>query len=99
MEVRPATRTALTVINVVNIEDYIRNVVPNELSTNELNQIETLKAQTVAARTYALAHLGAYSSKKFDLCATQSCQIYKKTTSKHRLSDRTIAETHNVLAT
>lgn len=99
MEVRPATRTALTVVNVVNIEDYIRGVVPNELSSGAPSQFEALKAQAVAARTYALAHLGAYSSKGFDLCATQSCQVYRGAASEHPLSDRAVAETRGVLAT
>lgn len=99
MEVRPANRTTLTVVNVVNIEDYLRGVVPNELSAGALTTIEALKAQAVAARTYALAHVGVYSSKGFDLCATQSCQVYLGAASEYPLSDRAVAETRGVLAT
>ena len=99
MEIRPAARTTLTVVNVVNMEEYVRGVVPNELSSGALTPIEALKAQAVAARTYALAHLGEYSSKGFDLCATQSCQVYRGADSEHPLSDRAVAETRGVLAT
>ena len=60
LEVRPAEAATLTVVNVVNLEDYLRGVVPNELSPQAFPQIEALKAQAVAARTYALSHLGDY---------------------------------------
>jgi SpoIID/LytB domain protein len=99
MEVHPATGATLTVVNVVNVEDYIRGVVPNELSSGALASVEALKAQAVAARTYARAHLGDYSSKGFDLCATAACQVYKGAASEHPLSDRAVAETRGVLAT
>ena len=99
VEVRPAARTTLTAVNVVNMEEYVRGVVPNELSSGALTPIEALKAQAVAARTYALAHLGECSSKGFDVCATQSCQVYRGAASEHPLSDRAVAETRGVLAT
>jgi len=51
IEVFANTRGALTVVNVIGLEDYIRGVVPNELS---YPAIEALKAQAIAARTYAL---------------------------------------------
>ncbi len=63
LEVRPAEKGRLTVVNVVNLEDYVRGVVPNELSPQAFPQIEALKAQAVAARTYALSHVGDYASK------------------------------------
>ena len=99
IEVRPAAGATLTVVNVVNVEDYVRGVVPNELSSGAFAPLEALKAQAVAARTYARAHLGDYSSKGFDLCATQSCQVYRGAASEHPLSDRAVAETRGVLAT
>jgi len=47
-EVRPAEEGRLTVVNVVHMEDYLRGVVPNELSPQAFPQIEALKA--VAAK-------------------------------------------------
>jgi stage II sporulation protein D len=99
IEVRPAAGATLTAVNVVNLEDYVRGVVPNELSSGALAPVEALKAQAVAARTYALAHLGDYSSKGFDLCATANCQVYRGAASEHPLSNRAVAETRGVLAT
>jgi len=48
-----ATRKGLVLVNVLNIEDYIKAVVPSELSPYNFRQIEAHKAQAVAARTYA----------------------------------------------
>jgi stage II sporulation protein D len=97
LEVRPAEASALTVVNVVNLEDYLRGVVPNELSPQAFPQIEALKAQAVAARTYALAHLRDYSSKGFDVCATPACQVYRGRASEHPLTDRAVRETAGVI--
>jgi stage II sporulation protein D len=99
LEVRPAEEGRLTVVNVVNLEDYLRGVVPNELSPRAFPQIEALKAQAVAARTYALAHLGDYSSKGYDVCATPACQLYRGRSSEHPLTDRAVEETRGVVAT
>ena len=98
-EVRPAEEGRLTVVNVVYLEDYLRGVVPNELSPQAFPQIEALKAQAVAARTYALSHVGDYSSKGYDVCATPSCQVYRGQSSEHPLTDRAVAETKGIVAT
>src|SRR5262249_23749851 len=57
-EIRAESELALSVVNVVNLEDYLRGVVPNELSPAQFPELEALKAQAVAARTYALRNLG-----------------------------------------
>lgn len=98
LEVRPAEAHGITVVNVVNLEDYLRGVVPNELSPRAFPQIEALKAQAVAARTYALAHLRDYASKGFDVCATPACQVYRGRASEHPLTDRAVRETAGVIA-
>ena len=98
LEVRPGVGAAVTVVNVVNLEDYLRGVVPNELSPEAFPQIEALKAQAVAARSYALAHLAEYSGRGFDVCATASCQVYRGQSSEHPLTDRAVAETEGMVA-
>lgn len=52
----------LKVINTVTIEEYLRGVVPSEAVTTW--PLETLKAQAVAARTYALYHYMGYKNEK-----------------------------------
>ena len=98
LEVLPAEDARLTVVNVVNLEDYLRGVVPNELAPKAFRQIEAQKAQAVAARSYALAHLGDYSARGYDVCATAACQVYRGAASEHKLSDRAVAETRGMVA-
>jgi len=55
--------TGLLMINEVNMEDYLKKVVPSEMPGN--SSLEALKCQAVAARTYALSD--ALSSRFGDL--------------------------------
>lgn len=64
----------LTVINDVPLEDYLKGVVPSEMPSSW--EIEALKAQAVAARSYALANLGKRASLGFDLKDTPEDQAY-----------------------
>ena len=64
----------LTVVNMVKLGDYLKGVVPIEVSSSW--PIEAQKAQAVAARTYALANLNAHRSAHFDLCPSTDCQAY-----------------------
>jgi stage II sporulation protein D len=98
LEVR-GDEAGLTVVNAVNLEDYLRGVVPNELSPLAFPQIEALKAQAVAARTYALRNRGKFEDKGYDLCATPSCQVYKGKASEHPVSDEAVEETRGIVAT
>ncbi len=99
MEIRPARDRSLTVVNVINVEEYLRGVVPNELSPVAFPEIEAHKAQAVAARTWVLSHLGDYSSKGYDVCATQACQVYRGQATEQPLTDAAIEETRDVIAT
>ncbi len=73
-EVRRYTDSDLTVINILNIEEYLYGVVPQELESTA--PMEALKAQAVAARTYTYRNLGKYSKWGFDLVNTVSDQVY-----------------------
>ena len=65
----------LTVVNYVALEDYIKGVVPYEVFPNW--PMETLKAQAVTARTYAVANFGRFGSHSFDVTNTVVSQVYK----------------------
>lgn len=64
----------LTVINKVDIEDYIKGVVPSEMPSSW--PIEAHKAQAIAARSYALANLGKRAGHGYDLKDTPEDQAY-----------------------
>ena len=69
-------RGTLNVVNRVDLEDYLYGVVPSEMGPKRFDAIESLKAQAVAARTYALAHRGQFEAEGYDICATPKCQVY-----------------------
>jgi stage II sporulation protein D len=71
--VRVVTGPKLTVVNDVPLETYLRGVVPAE-SPSSWNA-EALKAQAVAARSYALSVLNAQAQT--DICDTTACQVYR----------------------
>lgn len=64
----------LTVVNIVDMEDYLVGVVPYEMSNSW--PLEALKAQAVCARSYAYNSLNHHSSYHFDLCNGTDCQVY-----------------------
>lgn len=76
LRVQVNARGTLNVINRVDIEEYLYGVVPAEMGPRRYDAIEALKAQAVAARTYAFAHRGQFESEGYDLCATMKCQVY-----------------------
>ena len=64
----------MTVINVLDLEEYLYGVVPKELASG--HPIEALKAQAVAARTFTITRLNRYEKWNFDLTNTTSDQAY-----------------------
>jgi stage II sporulation protein D len=93
-----AGEPGVVVINVLPLEQYLKGVVPNELSPAAFPQLEALKAQAVAARTYALRNRGGYASKGYDICATPTCQVYRGKSTEHPLSDQAVEETRGTVA-
>jgi stage II sporulation protein D len=99
IEVFTNLRGSLTVVNELGLEDYVRGVVANELSPGGYPAIEALKAQAIAARTYALKNRGQFMAQGFDLLPTTRSQVYRGLTSENALSTRAVDETRGIVAT
>ena len=99
IEVFTNLRGTLTVVNELGLEDYVRGVVANELSPGGYPAMEALKAQAIAARTYALKNRGQFLSQGFDLLPTTRSQVYRGLTSENALSSRAVEETRGIIAT
>jgi peptidoglycan hydrolase-like amidase len=99
LEVFTNTRHTLTVVNELALEDYLRGVVPNELSPSTFGQIEALKAQAVAARTYIYRNLGQFANEGYDVCSTDACQVYMGALTEDPLSTQAVVETRGTIAT
>ena len=72
-------------------------MVPAEMGPKRFDALEALKAQAVAARTYALAHRGQFESEGYDLCATPKCQVYAGVPAEDPLSTAAVDATRGLV--
>ena len=61
-------------VNVLSMDDYVRGVIPTEMPASW--QPEAVKAQSVAARTYATWSRSQYPTRYYQICDTSYCQVY-----------------------
>lgn len=94
-----ANGNKLNAINIIDIEDYLRGVVPYEIGKLDESKFEALKAQAVAARTYAYKHFGSRVAQGFDVYADTRDQVYKGLHSATALTDKAVRETEGVVMT
>ena len=99
IEVFGNSRGSMTVVNELPLEDYLLGVVPNELAPDAFPELEALKAQAVAARTYIVRNLGQFGDENFDICATDFCQVYWGLDTEHPLATQAVEETRAIIAT
>ncbi len=82
----------ITVCNIVSMQDYVKGVLPYEMSASWPQ--EALRAQAMCARTYAYSNIGKH--KGFDLCNTTDCQVYRGTNSASENSDLAVESTNGM---
>ena len=92
-------RGLFNVINELNFEEYLYGVVPAEMGPSIYDEVEALKAQAVAARTYAFRNLGQFRAEGYDICPGPACQAYKGFAAEHELSTRAVRETTGLVLT
>ena len=80
----------MNVINVVGLTDYVKGVVPYEVSVSW--PVEALTAQALCAKCYTIKSLGKHKAKGFDLCNTTDCQMYCGTNKATDISDAAVEE-------
>lgn len=85
-------------INELYIEDYLYGVVPRELGPIAYPFLEALKAQSVAARTFAMRGLRRRANDGYDLLATTADQVYGGLNAEHPLSTQAVDETRGLVA-
>lgn len=99
VEVFGNSRNTFTVVNELPMEEYLLGVVPNELPPATFGQIEALKAQAIAARTYILRNMSQYKNEGYDICASDACQVYYGAGTEDPLASQAVMETRGVIAT
>ena len=88
---------SLTVINDVPLEQYLLGVVPSEMPSRW--NYEALKAQSIAARSYAVANLGKNGSKGYDLKDNTYDQAYGGASAETKNTNRAVSDTKGIVAT
>ena len=97
MELRPGRGGGVTAVNHVDLEHYLYGVVPSEMSASW--PASALQSQAVAARSYALASVNKHSSRGYDVCDTDECQVYTGAGAEAAASNRAVDATRGVVLT
>ena len=97
LTVRCEADHTLRVINTVPLEPYLYGVIPAEIGSDV--PLEAMKAQAVAARTYALKNRGKCRSDGFDLDDTTHCEGYFGVDGETALSNAAVDDTRGQVLT
>lgn len=91
--VQPA-ENGVTAVNLVELERYLLGVVPLEIGAGRpADELEAVKAQAIAARTYAIRHMGRREAHGFDLYGTVQDQVYGGADAEDETTSRAVRET------
>jgi stage II sporulation protein D len=85
----------LTAINIIDIESYLYSVVPSESYPSW--PIETLKAQAIAARTYALYQIEHRKKWTYDMVDNEGDQVYSGVNREHSKCTKAVNETKGMV--
>jgi len=95
LEATPKNATAFYLINVLDLQSYLKGVVPNEMPVRF--GLEALKAQAVAARNYVLMPR-TRAFKEFDVDDSVASQVYFGASTESELSNKAVEETEGLVA-
>ncbi len=87
----------VTVINIVELETYLRGVVPWEIGRPGLEALAAVEAQAVAARTYTISHLRERDEFGFDVWADVQDQVYRGAYGEESVCNEGIARTYGLV--
>ncbi len=83
----------MRVINRLDLEEYVKGVIPNEIGSNA--PLEALKAQAVSARTQTIFKMLVNRHKKdgYTLCSQVHCQVYRGNYRRNENTDLAVDDT------
>jgi stage II sporulation protein D len=87
----------VTAVNLVDLESYLYSVVGSEAIATW--PLEALKAQAVAARTYALNKSATASNRFYDLDTTVQTQVYKGLDTEYTSTHEAVKQTSGQILT
>jgi len=93
--VQNSEKDGFYVVNLVELQEYLKGVVPNEMPVRF--GLEALKAQAIAARNYVLTpRTQAYN--EFNVVDSVASQVYYGANTEEELATRAVMETDGVVA-
>ncbi len=92
-----ASGNNVTLVNVLPLEDYLKGVIPKEVIPSW--KMDAIKAQAVAARTYALYHKGGFKSQGYDVTDDTRSQVYGGISAETESTNRAVNETAGEIVT
>jgi len=85
----------LFIINYIDVEEYIKGVLPNEINASWHEEV--LKAQAVAARSFAYYFIINNKEELYDLTDTTYSQVYKGTINEDSSLNKAINDTKDLV--
>ncbi len=84
-------------INVIEIDDYLKGVLPSEIGYLKEGQYEAYKVQAIASRSYALSKLEEKKNEPYDMRATIMDQVYRGIKGENRIASESVEKTRGVV--
>ena len=84
-------------INVIEIDDYLKGVLPSEIGYLKEGQYEAYEVQAIASRSYALSKLEEKKNEPYDMRATIMDQVYKGIKGENRIASEAVEKTRGVV--
>ncbi|MBI4845479.1 MAG: SpoIID/LytB domain-containing protein [Candidatus Omnitrophica bacterium] len=86
----------LRIINEVDMEEYLRGVLPSEMDNSW--PMEALKAQAIAARSEAYKKIQRHAKENFNFCCEVHCQVYGGASVETEATNRAVDMTDGIVA-
>jgi stage II sporulation protein D len=97
VELRKKRNGLLLVVNDLDLEEYLMGVIAAEVPPDW--EIEALKAQAVASRTYALYEKKKAGKRPYHILSTITSQVYSGVMGEHERAVRAVKETRGLILT
>ncbi len=93
-----ATQGGVITINDIEIDDYLKGVLPAEMGYLRPDQYEAYLVQAIASRSYSLSKLEEKKFEMYDMRATVMDQVYRGVQGEHPDASRAVEETRGLVA-
>lgn len=88
---------SFAIVEILPLDEYLYGIIKHEISPKWPE--EAIKAQVVAARTYALKNFGKHAKDGYDLCNSTDCQVYGGLESEDPVSNALVDSTTGEILT